>query len=57
MSCTDYLVFQTQEPADMKCGKAQALKHSLYRHSLLRHTLQKLSFHFQLASVTSFDAS
>lgn len=29
MSCTDYLVFQTQEPADVKCGKAQALKHGL----------------------------
>jgi len=24
MSCTDYLVFQTQEPADMKCRKAQS---------------------------------
>jgi len=29
MSCTDYLVFQTQKPADVKCGKAQALKHGL----------------------------
>jgi hypothetical protein len=29
MSCTDYPVFQMQEPPDMKCGKAQALKHGL----------------------------
>jgi hypothetical protein len=29
MSCTDYLVFQTQEPANVKCGKTQALKHGL----------------------------
>jgi len=29
MSCRDYLVFQTQEPADMKCRKAHALKHGL----------------------------
>jgi len=29
MSCTDYLLFQTQKPADVKCGKAQALKHGL----------------------------